>query len=510
MLHGVRAYAHEPVTTSTAKRRTESSAAHVPQPADESSATPSVVLAKAAPKNASQKALALLMARPKGPLPNIQPKTTDRPMHITTQGADDLVIVQNGSHGGLRVTVNGHAFNVAPENAQDLTISTGTGRDRIIVADDVSFRLRLHGGDGDDIIHGGAGHDRVYGGDGDDTIHTGAGDDYVEGQAGNDVIAGGPGRDVLYGLDGTDVLDGGRDADYLDGGRGADTLLGRDGPDALLGGRGQDILLGGAGDDALAGGRDTDTLKGGAGADKLYVQADDEARIGDGDQIAVVDTSKPVGTSFRRRSPPEEAAMGMAGKHRTFELPRRVNPDFAARFESDLEALRSIPSGRRLLQELDHSGGTLTVRETTDDQQGSAIGALGSGRKNNGIDYHRSQINPVDGKEAELRSHGVDPSVVRARPSMHAPPAVSLGHELVHARHQFEGDRSKGQIMGPGSAANEELRTTGLQYDHDNDPETPPQADTQGVTEADLRDDLNLPVRDRYYTTDVKGDGLLP
>ena len=157
------------------------------------------------------------------------------------------------------------------------------------------IRLRMEGGDGNDILLGGlggdtlvggAGTDRLKGGDGNDQLEGGTGADSINGENGNDTLLGGDtndtlagdgadtlggdaGDDSLRGGLGNDVLNGGAGNDTARGGDGDDTANGGDGNDSLLGDTGLDSLNGDAGDDTLDGGRNNDVLNGGDGNDKL-------------------------------------------------------------------------------------------------------------------------------------------------------------------------------------------------------------------------------------------------
>lgn len=405
--------------------------------------------------------------------------------HVQLGGKDDKVNISQRKDGGMDINVNGKTTSLTAEQVKKgVTVDCGAGDDHVKIADGVTADLEVHGGDGDDTLIGGDGNDKLFGGNGNDKLFGGAGDDvldggdghdYLEGGAGNDIMRGGAGKDVMYGLDGDDQMDGGDGDDYMDGGAGKDTLNGGKGNDVLLGGKGDDTLNGGEGDDVLAGGEGKDTLDGGAGTDKLFSQDEDTLKDTKGDTVTKVDMKKELGTSIK-----------VAG-----------NADFKARVESDLEAMRSIPSGRQILEGLDKSGKTTTIVPTTDgnaafpdsgkDSKLRADGKPGPG-SNSTVEYHTSR-NVLDTDEDwKVR-----------------PPMVGLFHELVHATQFATGTLPTGstRVEAPKGASwggwidNAELDAVGLPWDHDNDPKTPPKVNPR-VNENQLRDELNLPKRPHY------------
>ena len=182
-------------------------------------------------------------------------------------------------------------------------LSGGSGRDRIVDADDGDIELsQFARGNSVEVIDGGDTESRIVGSDGTDTldfrnatfeniseVNAGGGNDTVRGTHGDDVIDGGRGNDVLRGQGGDDTVIGGAGDDRLFGNAGSDNLSGGAGDDMLHGGFGHDTLDGGSGDDNLIGGRGHDTLIGGRGADRLDGGSGDDMFIfgaGSGDDSA--------------------------------------------------------------------------------------------------------------------------------------------------------------------------------------------------------------------------------
>ncbi|WP_372880614.1 tandem-95 repeat protein [Psychromonas sp.] len=183
------------------------------------------------------------------------------------------------------------------------------------VAEDVSSRDYLDGGNGNDMINGDEGDDIILGGAGDDEIGGGAGADSIEGGADNDIIYGDSRWQVFY-VEGTtyaayrdymNAADGLVNYnDVINGGAGDDHILGEIGDDLIYGGVGSDWIMGDRnwldniyifdgvinpdyisldatlhGDDIIYGGDGDDLLSGNAGNDVIYGGNDDDGIWGD-------------------------------------------------------------------------------------------------------------------------------------------------------------------------------------------------------------------------------------
>ncbi|WP_164016985.1 M91 family zinc metallopeptidase [Pyxidicoccus trucidator] len=370
---------------------------------------------------------------------------------------NNTATVSQTKDGGLTITSGTDTVTLTAEQARNAVIRGGAGNDSITVDSSVTQGVNIDGGEGNDTLIGGSGNDALEGG---------AGDDYIEARGGDDAVSGGDGRDVMYGLDGKDSLSGGAGRDYIDAGAGDDSVSGGEGDDQVIGGRGDDALSGGEGNDAVAGGLGTDTVNGGEGSDKLYVQDDDTVSVGEGDTRENVDMtdSDSLGSS-----------VSVTG-----------DADFNARVQSDLDAMRSLPSGQDLLRRLDDSGKKTTIQATTggnsatgtnfNDGYMTADGTAGKGTDSQ-VNYNTTRIS-LGGEEW-----------------MNRPPVVGLFHELVHASDFVNGELAPG--TSEGGTRNLEHSAVGLPYDHDNDPSTP-KIKQERTAENDLRDDLNLPTRPRY------------
>jgi hypothetical protein len=339
--------------------------------------------------------------------------------------------------------------------APDVTVLGGLG-------DDV-----VQGGDGDDSLYGLQGRDILRGGGGFDYLSGGDDNDYLDGGDGRDELAGGRSNDVLYGLDGDDRLYGGGGNDYLDGGAGADLVSGGGGDDALFGGRGDDTVLGGDGNDRLYGGEGSDRLAGGPGTDnRAYAQPDDQV------------------SGVAQRA---DVQLTSAGSFITVD----GSPEFAARVQSDLDALRSSPTGQQMLIQL----------QDIHDQGSGRFGSLDAGSTLNIVEYH--------GQNGYDQQHNTALTVYNtveynpAYSGSDGPPIATLYHELAHADDSFAHTSAHGVHAGPDDVGvpNLEREAVGLPIDDDHRPSTPDRLDPDhpyALTENALRAELGVPLRPSY------------
>ncbi|MEO1678355.1 MAG: calcium-binding protein [Pseudomonadota bacterium] len=204
-------------------------------------------------------------------------------LEVNGQGGDDTITASEGLAGLIKLKLDG-----------------GDGDDLIIGSDGEDL---IYGGKGNDVLVGAKGNDVVYGGDGDDLLvwNNGDGSDQMIGGKGYDTVqvngadAAGDEFTIQAGeTDGTvtfnrqnlglfqldisevELLDingqGGNDTITaseglagvvsldLDGGAGDDEITGSDGADILRGGEGNDILIGAKGDDEVFGGKGDDLM----------------------------------------------------------------------------------------------------------------------------------------------------------------------------------------------------------------------------------------------------------
>lgn len=413
-----------------------------------------------------------------------------RNLVIRTAGGDDVIEVP--AHARLHLTVwTGDGDDMATAHGDGSVPLTGGG------GDDTIFL-----GDGDDLALGGGGDDRLYGGDGRDSLH---------GQGGDDLVIGGAGFDTAYGGRGDDLLAGGAGRDVLEGGSGADDLSGGTGADVLSGGRGDDVLDGGAGGDRLFGGRGQDRIDGGAGSDTVVTDGEDVHRRteqtitvaldGDPGDYAVV-TPRPDWMSDAEYDAWQE------------------------RIDSDLELLRTTPSGQDGLAALDDASGASDSAWNPFDADSRVVvmpyGTPGEGQAAfDPTEWMRSGTGGLPGSFAapENNPHATDgdatvqyntwsPTALDDRP-----PVASVYHELAHSFDQVSGGTQAGDYtetlvdrdgdpVRTNDAPMAEINSVGHDLDGDGDIDTQPSAGGRdhpaALTENALRDDLGWDARPSY------------
>jgi hypothetical protein len=161
-------------------------------------------------------------------------------------------------------------------------------------------------------------------------------------------------------------------------------------------------------------------------------------------------------------------------------------PEFAARVDSDLEALRSTAAGQQMFAALQASheahGDTLVIDET-------AGRPLETGSP-------RSSV-PVG-----ARVH-YNPAYTPAEADGPMRPVVELFHELAHAYDDFYDSAVPGVYLGADNhgVPNAEREAVGLPVDHDGQTFTADQLAPDPpvlLTENGLRTELGLPLRPSY------------
>jgi hypothetical protein len=373
---------------------------------------------------------------------------------------DDFILVAQLVDGSISVSVNGSVTVVPAASAGGLVVSALGGDDEVVA--DPSLTQGV-------AVLAGAGADRVVGG---------AGRDYVDGGAGPDVVDGGAGDDVLYGGSGADGLLGADDADYVDGGPGADVLSGGAGDDLLMGGRDDDELAGDDGDDLMAGGAGTDRYSGGAGVQRTFAQRSDVRPFHDGGTVVWV----PQTVNVDGEAPGTSLAYARSS-------------GFGQRLASDVQALLSLPIGRRMLSAIDAAGRRIGVtRGSTGNwttvRDSAAAFLRRSGRRGPGsaCDLVYDPVGRVIGDGAEAW--------------MQRPPIVGLYHELVHCLNATTGSLQPGKT--DEGVLKLELQAIGLTFDgiawdHDGRPSTPRQSgNVRAFTENGLRSFFRFEARPRY------------
>lgn len=152
-------------------------------------------------------------------------------------------------------------------------------------------------------------------------------------------------------------------------------------------------------------------------------------------------------------------------------------PEFQAAVVNDMAKLYATPTGRDLIDTLNGPGrGPVKIVETAGGNEVSGVGpqgwkqADGSNGTGSGstLSYNPNRTQIGDGSE----------------PWMTRPPAVALGHELVHCEQAQDGSWSN---EATGGTLNDELAAVGLPPYENND-----------HTENKMRDELGEPARTYY------------
>ena len=281
--------------------------------------------------------------------------------------------------------------NVKVSQSEDGTLKVNLNGQESTFTKEQAERLVFNLGKGDDIFTAATSVKS------DLRVNGEAGNDYIQGGKGNDTIDGGEGNDVIYGLDGNDILSGGAGNDYIDGGKGNDKIDGGAGKDILAGGKGIDSITGGAGADVLI---DDMAIKGASSEDKVYTASSTSASWGKNIQINGDET-------------------------------------FRARVESDLETLRALPNGQKMMTEIEKAGHPVKIVPMPDDEpNGSAIAD----------DFDKSYYDLFNNKPGEGTGTTIEynPSFIheaskRGLSDDDYPPMGVLFHEMSHAYNNATG-----------------------------------------------------------------------
>lgn len=180
------------------------------------------------------------------------------------------------------------------------------------------------------------------------------------------------------------------------------------------------------------------------------------------------------------KKPKGEATYGKAIKIKGDEA-------FQKKVIADLDAIKKTPTGAKLLEALEKSGKTITIKPTKD---GNATGFTNDGMMKNG--------KPGPGSNSTVE-YDPDTKKINSEDWGTRPPAIGLAHELIHARHAAEGTVSEGEVdndskpdpADPKKIAkedNEEVRTVGL-----------PPYDKEETTENKIRSEWDPPQPKRKW-----------
>ena len=307
--------------------------------------------------------------------------------------------------------------------------------------------------------------------------------------------------------------------DYLDAGRGNDLAKGGLGNDVVSGGKGHDEVQCDSSAGTLIGASGTDIYRSIDAADTVYV----DSKAGQ-DIIA----ARVPGAGIKLVEIDQDA-----GKQSIYFAPNQ-RQEFVTRVEDDFETLRSLESGKAMLnaldearhdsyrpnnytlgintgggrsghrvqmRELDGAGNLASLRDPTNNIPTTEGGSAVSNRRWTTSD----PINSPAGGSGSVISY--NPSVnIELNTGVATPPAIILFHEMAHAYNMVTGTGLSGTSSNGGGGATTnsfERQAVGLSVDHDLDPSTPQQRLSEAaqpfqLTENGLRTELNLALRPRY------------
>ncbi|MFT3706690.1 MAG: M91 family zinc metallopeptidase [Archangium sp.] len=231
-----------------------------------------------------------------------------------------------------------------------------------------------------------------------------------------------------------------------------------------MGGDGDDVIVGGAGNDTMTGGLGNNTLVGGAGKNTFAnAGGTDRDFHNDGDRFGNLKGAK--GTKAPTKIEAGDVSAANAPGH-TIEI--QGSDEFKAKVQAELEVIRSTPSGRAMLADIDKqnaAGKPIRIKEGSEDVHADGLNTAtpdvetdalpkgmkskkgeGTGKGTGSIvafspDVHRTDdrmdqsTQPTDAADART----IDPS-------------IALFHELVHA-HRNQLAESEGLTKGEEFAA---------------------------------------------------------
>jgi type VI secretion system secreted protein VgrG len=113
------------------------------------------------------------------------------------------------------------------------------------------------------------------------------------------------------------------------------------------------------------------------------------------------------------------------------------SPAFQGQVLSDLAAIRSTPTGGKLLDAINSSGKTVTIQETT---SGNSCGYSAPAAR-----FLDSGGKPGSGTDVTV-SYSSKRKTIGPQPWETRPPAVGLAHELCHAEQAAHGTMSTGEV----------------------------------------------------------------
>jgi uncharacterized Zn-binding protein involved in type VI secretion len=113
--------------------------------------------------------------------------------------------------------------------------------------------------------------------------------------------------------------------------------------------------------------------------------------------------------------------------------------EYKEKVMKDLREISSTPTGKKLLQSLRDSGKTVEIRPLKDPDDGNS-----TGYKNGADRFKGSDEKPGKGTDS-IVSYDPEQTTIGDQPWETRPPAIGLGHELIHAEQAANGTMAQGQ-----------------------------------------------------------------
>src|SRR4051794_843236 len=89
---------------------------------------------------------------------------------VTGTNLNDTLIVSKNSAGQVSVNDNGAVHNYAWNSVNQVNVNALAGNDVVTSYNNMTKKMVVHGGDGNDVIRAGGGSDEIYGENGNDLI----------------------------------------------------------------------------------------------------------------------------------------------------------------------------------------------------------------------------------------------------------------------------------------------------------------------------------------------------
>ncbi len=459
------------------------------------------------------------------------------PVVSGTDGNDNIYVTYGTKPGEIIVDINGEKQSIE-NGVRGFVLDGGKGDDTIVVNPDLCQGMYITGGEGNDKIvcgRGGSviidnyGANTITGSAGNDVIIAGGfdldpnatvglapegpkeagglvingniiyglgGNDYIEGGRANDYIDAGTGKNVVYGMSGDDFITAGDGKNYISGGEGNDVIQTTGGRNILVGGHGNDTILANAGSNVIVSGQGHNTIEGdkkaaGDRPNKVFINSQSSVAQGQGDQVNTLESANIPSTFTILGEKIGSAAVSAAPGNAEFHE-QNLKAAFAERVIDDLETLAALPQGHATFSALEPTGKTVDFvpddkgnccehfsGASLDDQLRPGTGS------NSVVHYNRSKIS-ISGAE----SWGTRPTI------------VGLFHELCHSYNSAIGNLDNRYLSPSGlpatCAEDWYFMFRGCEYQAVGLDNPVVQANPKGITENDLRRELNLTYRDTY------------